>query len=121
MLEVINVQLPDVITQIASAIADVSEVTMQDILKATAKYYDVMVDSVKGKRRNEEFVKARRMYSYLSCLLTNHTLWEIGEEIGKDHCTVLHHKNKIIYWLSMPCYVNKTQREINTIREGLIV
>ena len=121
MLEVIRVKLPEVITKEVSAIADACEITIENILKLTSKYYGVMVDSVKGKCRKKELIKARRMYSYLSCLLTIHSLGEIGKEIGKDHCTVLHHKKKIIYWLSMPCYVNETQREIDAVREGLIV
>ena len=82
------------------------------ILKAVCETYDVDINVVKGKRRFQNLITVRREYCYLAWKLTRQTdknphgnsLSVIGAEIGKDHATVLHHKDKVLGWLKIHSY-----------------
>ena len=82
------------------------------ILNAVCEVNEVAAFDVKGKRRFNELMTARREYCYLAWKLTKLTernpygnsLSVIGAEIGKSHANVLHHKDKVIDWLEIQSY-----------------
>ena len=118
MLEVLKVELPKVVTKEADILKnDVSKITPEQILIATSKYYNVLINNVRGKSRNGELVKTRKVYCYLACMLTGESLAKIGWEICKDHATVLHHKKEMTNWMNISAY--NLQREVDAIKEGL--
>ena len=97
-----------------------SEDELFKILRATCNVNSVLISDVKGERKFEYLMMARREYCYLACELTQKTmlrpngksLAQIGAEINKDHATVLYHKRKIITWLNIPAYNLKEKLEL---------
>lgn len=70
--------------------------TIEDIQKTVAKYFDLSVNDLVGKRRNRPIVIPRQIAMYLARELTEASLPNIGREFGgKDHTTVMHAHDKI--------------------------
>jgi len=61
------------------------------IIKATADYFSISVESLKGKRRTNVIVVPRQVAMYLCRILTERPLTDIGKAFGgRDHTTVLY-------------------------------
>jgi chromosomal replication initiator protein len=70
--------------------------TIENIQKATAKYYNLRVADLLGRRRPRMIARPRQMAMALSKELTDHSLPEIGDAFGgRDHTTVLYACRKI--------------------------
>ncbi len=66
-------------------------VTVPNIQKIVAEYYQVRLQDLLSKRRVRSLARPRQMAMALSKELTEHSLPEIGEGFGgRDHTTVLH-------------------------------
>ena len=52
--------------------------------------------SIPGRR--EEIIRCKRIYCYISCLITDASLLSIGKLINNDHTTVLHHRAIVMGW-----------------------
>lgn len=66
-------------------------VTIENIQKTTAEYFNIKVADLLSKRRSRSVARPRQMAMALSKELTNHSLPEIGDAFGgRDHTTVLH-------------------------------
>lgn len=66
-------------------------VTVPNIQKAVAEYYQVRLADLMSKRRARSVARPRQMAMSLAKELTEHSLPEIGEAFGgRDHTTVLH-------------------------------
>ncbi len=62
-----------------------------DIQKEVASYFELPVESLRGKRRTSSVALARQVAMYLTKQLTHLTLVEIGRRFGnRDHSTVLY-------------------------------
>ncbi len=71
-------------------------VTMPNIKKIVAKYYNIRTSDLDSKKRTRSIARPRQMAMALSKELTSHSLPEIGNEFGgRDHTTVLHACRKI--------------------------
>jgi chromosomal replication initiation ATPase DnaA len=67
-----------------------------EILKSTiCEHYAVNDDEIMGRSRLGHIVEARRMFCYLSRMLTPKSLKVIGKKIDRDHATVLHQFNNV--------------------------
>lgn len=72
------------------------DITIEDIQRATARYYDVELVDLVGKGRSKEVVVARQVAMYLCRELTANSFPDIGQRFGgKDHSTVMHACDKI--------------------------
>lgn len=72
------------------------ELTIAQIQAVVAKYYNLTVNDLKGKKRVKEIVLPRQIAMYLARELTDSSLPKIGQEFGgKDHTTVIHANEKI--------------------------
>ncbi|MDT8449884.1 MAG: chromosomal replication initiator protein DnaA [Wenzhouxiangellaceae bacterium] len=72
------------------------QVTVENIQKIVARYYQLRVTDLLSKRRTRNIARPRQMAMYLAKTLTQHSLPEIGEAFGgRDHTTVLHACRKI--------------------------
>lgn len=72
------------------------EITIPIIQSKVAKYFNVTVTDLKGKKRVKSIVVPRQIAMYLSRELTDASLPKIGQEFGgKDHTTVIHAHEKI--------------------------
>mgnify|MGYP002754166314 FL=1 len=69
--------------------------TVHDIQSAVAKYYNITVEDIKGKKRTKTMVQPRQIAMYLSRELTRVSLQKIGADFGRDHSTVIHAYEKI--------------------------
>jgi chromosomal replication initiator protein DnaA len=73
-----------------------SKLTADQIMKATAEYFGVSVDDLRGQSRSREFVNARQIAIYLCRELTDLRLDQIGQAFGgRDHTMVMHADRKI--------------------------
>lgn len=66
-------------------------VTIDEIKKTTADYYNLPIDLIESKSRKHEITLARQMSMFLAKQLTQLSLKSIGSSFGnRDHSTVLH-------------------------------
>ncbi len=71
-------------------------VTVDEIQKAVASYFDISVEDLHSKRRTKTVVRPRHIAMYLAKMLTTRSLPDIGRRFGgRDHSTVIHAVNKI--------------------------
>ncbi|MGH3714411.1 MAG: chromosomal replication initiator protein DnaA [Micromonosporaceae bacterium] len=72
------------------------EVTADQIMSATAEYFGLSVDDLRGSSRSRVLVNARQVAMYLCRELTDLSLPRIGQSFGgRDHTTVMHADRKI--------------------------
>ncbi|WP_324615257.1 chromosomal replication initiator protein DnaA [Nesterenkonia sedimenti] len=72
------------------------EITADQIINATADYYDFTVDDLMSKSRSRNLVTARQIAMYLLRELTEMSLPKIGQTLGgRDHTTVIYAERKI--------------------------
>lgn len=70
--------------------------TITTIQNAVAKYYNVSLADLKGKKRVKQIVYPRQIAMYLAREMTDNSLPKIGRSFGgKDHTTVIHAHEKI--------------------------
>jgi len=61
------------------------------IQKAVCEYYGLKIQDIKAKKRTKEIAFPRQVAMYLSKLLTDSSLSDIGKNFGgRDHSTVIH-------------------------------
>ena len=66
------------------------KVTIEKIQKRTAEYYHLRVADLLSRRRPAKIVVPRQVAMYLSRMLTDHSLVQIGDSFGgRDHGTVI--------------------------------
>lgn len=66
-------------------------VSMDNIIKTVAEYYNLKISELLSKRRNRSIARPRQIAMALCKKITNHSLPEIGKAFGgRDHTTVLH-------------------------------
>ncbi|MDB5296389.1 MAG: dnaA 2 [Phycisphaerales bacterium] len=71
--------------------AEQRRVTIQNILDAVTKYYNVRLSDLQGKRRHKSIAFPRQVCMYLARRHTRFSLEEVGGYFGgRDHTTVLH-------------------------------
>lgn len=72
------------------------QITIENIQKTTAEYYQIRVADILSKRRSRSVARPRQMAMAIAKELTNHSLPEIGDAFGgRDHTTVIHACRKI--------------------------
>jgi len=71
-------------------------VTIDNIQKTVAEYYQIRVADLHSKRRSRSITRPRQLAMALAKELTNHSLPEIGDAFGgRDHTTVLYACRKV--------------------------
>ena len=71
-------------------------VTMENIQKTVADYYNIRVSDLHSSRRSRSITRPRQIAMALSKELTSHSLPEIGAAFGgRDHTTVIHAVRKV--------------------------
>ncbi len=72
------------------------EITADQIMVATAEYFGVSLEDLRGQSRSRVLVNARQVAMYLCRELTELSLPRIGQAFGgRDHTTVMHADRKI--------------------------
>ncbi len=71
-------------------------ITPNTILNAVSKYFNISLESLKGKRRDRQTSLARQVAIYLIREESHYPLEKIGEMLGRrDHSTILHSYHKL--------------------------
>jgi len=60
------------------------------ILAVVARYYDVEISKIVGARSTNKYIRPRQVAMYLATELTAISFPAIGNELNKDHTTVMH-------------------------------
>ncbi len=72
------------------------KITINNIQKVVADYYNIRVAELHSKRRNRQIARPRQMAMALAKELTTMSLPDIGDAFGgRDHTTVLHACRKV--------------------------
>lgn len=89
-LDLVQMALKDVIA------IRVQAVSMDNIRKVVAEYYDVSVKDIMGKKRARHIARPRQVAMALAREFTNNSYPEIGQSFGgRDHTTVMHACEKV--------------------------
>ena len=92
-------------------------VTPERIAMAVSEYYDVDLETLRGKKRDRAVVVPRQIAMYLMREETDVSLLRIGAELGgRDHSTVLHACKKIDQEASRN---EELRRELAAVRESI--
>jgi len=118
-------QIVDVVIKVRIAgiekIEPKSVLLRNEILLTCCKYHDQPVEVIKSGMRFREFVRIRQQYSLIASLL-KYSLHAIGEEINRDHATVLHSIRKAILFCNQePDYMNEMRDIISTFKGNEIL
>lgn len=93
------------------------KLTLDDIISAVARYYNLSEAELLGRSRRKEIAQARQMVMYLAREETNASLPQIGQGLGgRDHTTVLYGSEKIAAQVETE---NDLRRDVIAIREHL--
>ena len=85
-IEVVEKLLQDILQEEAQ-----NQITVEKIQKKVVEYFDLRQSDMVSRRRPNNIAFPRQIAMYLSRILTNHSLQEIGESFGgRDHGTVIH-------------------------------
>lgn len=89
-LELVQMALKDLIA------IRVQAVSMDNIRKVVAEFFDVSVKELMGKKRLRHIARPRQVAMSLARELTNNSFTEIGQSFGgRDHTTVMHACEKV--------------------------
>lgn len=89
-LELVQKALKDVIA------IRVQAISMDNIRKVVAEYYEVSVKDLMGKKRARHIARPRQVAMALAREFTNNSYPEIGQSFGgRDHTTVMHACDKV--------------------------
>ena len=73
------------------------QITIDNIQKTVAEYYNIRVSDLLSKRRNRSITRPRQIAMSITKELTSHSLPEIGDAFGgRDHTTVIHANKKVL-------------------------
>ena len=73
-----------------------AKVTIDDVLNAVARYFEVKLGDLRGRSRSRDIVFPRQVAMFLMREQTEASLADIGESLGgRDHTTVMHGIQKI--------------------------
>ncbi len=88
-------------------------VSVENIQKTTAQYYNVKLSELLGKSRKRSIVRPRQLAMFLAKDLTNKSYPEIGELFGgRDHTTVLHAYRKVTELMSESSDLDEDRQKI---------
>lgn len=89
-------------------------VTIDNIQRTVAEYYNIKVSDLTSKRRSRSIARPRQLAMALAKELTNHSLPEIGDAFGgRDHTTVLHACRKIKELIESEHEIQEDHRNLN--------
>lgn len=91
-----TISLPDVRTLIKHNIRPNKGVSVEEVVRRIAQYYEIAEKSIYEKTRKKEVVKPRQIIMYILREEFNVSYPSIGEKLGgRDHTTVIHSCEKI--------------------------
>ncbi|KAA3621000.1 MAG: chromosomal replication initiator protein DnaA [Proteobacteria bacterium] len=93
------------------------QVTINNIQKRVAEYYNIRVSDLLSKKRNRNIARPRQIGMALAKELTNMSLPDIGDAFGgRDHTTVIHACRKVKELIQSD---SKVEEDYNNLRRQL--
>ena len=113
-LDMVQYALKDVIAIRSQA------VSMDNIRKVVAEYYDVSVKDLMSKKRTRSIARPRQIAMALARELTNDSFPDIGQSFGgRDHTTVMHACDKVAQLRSEDPVLDKEYKALSmTLQAG---
>jgi chromosomal replication initiator protein len=91
-----ELSLPEVKNLLKTAVKPKKTVSVKEVIKTIAEFYNIEEDSIYDKTRRKEVVKPRQLIMYILREDFNISYPSIGEKLGgRDHTTVIHSCGKI--------------------------
>ncbi len=95
-----------------------SMITVHEVQRSVANYFDVRQADLSGRRRTTQVVQPRQIAMYLARELTSTSLKDIGQAFGgRDHGTVIHACKKISQSMAAEA---ETRRIVQFLRDKLM-
>lgn len=91
----IDKSLAEIVLRDLVADASSMQISAANIMAATAEYFDVTVDELRGPGKTRSLAQSRQIAMYLCRELTDLSLPKIGQAFGRDHTTVMYAERKI--------------------------
>jgi chromosomal replication initiator protein len=93
------------------------KLTIEDIQKKVAEHYNIRVSDILSPRRARPLARPRQVAMYLSKILTEHSLPEIGRKFaGRDHTTIIHGVRKVEELMASDAAI---ARDVDTLKRQL--
>jgi len=94
-------------------------VSVEDVVKKVAQYYDIEETSIYEKTRKKEVVRPRQIIMYILREEFRVSYPSIGEKLGgRDHTTVIHSCDKIREELKRDSLLEQEMEQIKTLVHG---
>ena len=94
-------------------------VTMDKILTAVSRHFDIPVEDIKGRKRTSKIAAARHVAVYIIKKLTDSSLPNIGRVFGRDHTTMINSIETVEKKMqSDTAYESEINELIRAIRTG---
>lgn len=68
---------------------------LSDILADVCVVFEQSMENVTGRLRKQDYVKCRRIFTYVSHIITDSSLESISKMLNRDHTTAIHHIEKV--------------------------
>jgi chromosomal replication initiator protein len=92
------------------------EIPLKQIIRQSAKYFDLNVRDLKSDSRRSDVVRARQIAMFLARLYTKQTQQEIAKTLGKaDHTSVIRAERKIAQLLESDSLIRLQVAEIKEL------
>ena len=89
------------------------------VIQEVAKFYEVEIREIKGKRRSKEIVLPRQVIMYLLKEINQLPFMNIGEILGgRDHTTIMYGAEKIKNEIENGNF--RLKRDVSTIKENIL-
>lgn len=107
----------EVLADIITSEQEKYSISISQIKKVVCKHFNVSVEEMNSKKKNNTIAWPRQIAMYLASELTTLPLTEIGREFNRDHTTILHAKQKVKEEVeNNPFFVPVINRLINDIK-----
>ena len=114
-----NLSLPEVKILIKNSIKPPKSITINDVIKTIANFYNIEETELYEKTRKKEVVKPRQVVMYILREDFNTSYPYIGQKMGgRDHTTVIHAYEKIKRDLAVDSVLAQELEQIKTLLYG---
>lgn len=72
--------------------------SLKDILADVCRAFNMNPDEIKARCREGEIMKCKRIYCYVSCVLTDASFASIGSEVNITHPSVMNNITRVEDW-----------------------
>src|SRR3989344_6024908 len=114
-----NLSLPEVKILIKNSIKPPKSITINDVIKTIANFYNIEETELYEKTRKKEVAKPRQVVMYILREDFNTSYPYIGQKMGgRDHTTVIHAYEKIKRDLAVDSVLAQELEQIKTLLYG---